>query len=629
MAWLMIAMLYVLLPTTAFASPPTVTQNPGLNALRDALQGFGGTVLNLTVTKGIANQTGTFVGGLTGPGPNVGFEDGLVMSTGLASKATGAASNFISDRVTNCTTPKDNDLATIEAGTQCDLLVIDFDFIPAYNNISTQFVFGSEEYKDWQCTQYNDAFGFFVSGPGITGTKNIALVPGTTTPVTINTINDGTLGSGQNVTYDRAKCPNPNTSVYRDNRNGPDLPTTGLTTVLVQRIIVQRNQTYHMKLVISDIADQIWDSFVYIDAFTSDPYDVYGNVFDDRNNNGLRDAGEPGIPNVTVSASDGTQTVNGLTDSNGDYGISAPPTGFTGPVTVSHARSAPTGSNLLGSSVVLANTFNDVNARQRTITGFTIGTLYKGYNFGIVPPSLLEPDRTGVAVSPGSVAYTHLYRPGTLGTVALTTSGNYTYRMFFDANCDGTIDTSERAAPVTSLTVNATWPRETTGQLKACVLEVLVLVPTGLPVNAVDAATVTATLTWQGSSVTDPSNVQDITRLGAQNGALQLNKQVRNFTTGSPFGMNVGGKPGEVLEYCIIYRNVGSNTVSSVVMRDPVPFFTTFVSGSIQVRQLDDTVISNITDAAGFNASSNAVIVNLGTVNAGDSRKVCYRARIR
>ena len=72
------------------------------------------------------------------------------------------------------------------------------------------------EYTSYTCSQFNDIFGFFHSGPGIAGpytngAENIALVPETegavdyddwvanntgiytTTPVAINTINDGEM----------------------------------------------------------------------------------------------------------------------------------------------------------------------------------------------------------------------------------------------------------------------------------------------------------------------------------------------------------------------------------------------------------------------------------------------------
>jgi hypothetical protein len=49
------------------------------------------------------------------------------------------------------------------------------------------FAFASTEYPDYVNSEYNDAFAFLLNG------QNIALVPGTTDPVAINTVNVGEL----------------------------------------------------------------------------------------------------------------------------------------------------------------------------------------------------------------------------------------------------------------------------------------------------------------------------------------------------------------------------------------------------------------------------------------------------
>ena len=39
-------------------------------------------------------------------------------------------------------------------------------------------MFGSDEYLEW-VGSFNDGFAFFISGPGIVGLENLALIPGT------------------------------------------------------------------------------------------------------------------------------------------------------------------------------------------------------------------------------------------------------------------------------------------------------------------------------------------------------------------------------------------------------------------------------------------------------------------
>lgn len=73
---------------------------------------------------------------------------------------------------------------------------MEFDFVPATDNISFNYVFGSEEYPEYVCSQFNDVFAFFISGPGIVGLQNIAIVQGTANmPVAINSVNVGEAGT--------------------------------------------------------------------------------------------------------------------------------------------------------------------------------------------------------------------------------------------------------------------------------------------------------------------------------------------------------------------------------------------------------------------------------------------------
>ena len=103
---------------------------------------------------------------------------------------------------------------------------------------------------------YNDVFGFFVNG------KNIAMIPGTTTPVSINNINCG-------YPYN---CKEGNNSGYYINNDisdgGGSINTEmdGLTIVLTATASVTAGQTNHIKLVIADAGDYAFDSNVFIEA---------------------------------------------------------------------------------------------------------------------------------------------------------------------------------------------------------------------------------------------------------------------------------------------------------------------------------------------------------------------------
>jgi len=132
-----------------------------------------------------------------------GTPEGIVMSTGFAGDL--AKSNDCTPANANSGTSggTDSDLKLIVAGGLSinDACVIEFDFKPSGDSAKFNFVFGSEEYHDYVNSSSNDVFWFFLSGDGINGPHtnngiNIAIVPGTSDPVKISTVNCGRETSG-------------------------------------------------------------------------------------------------------------------------------------------------------------------------------------------------------------------------------------------------------------------------------------------------------------------------------------------------------------------------------------------------------------------------------------------------
>jgi hypothetical protein len=66
---------------------------------------------------------------------------------------------------------------------------------------------------------------------GITGKRNLALVPGTNIPVTINSINSGTAGGGYNISTCQAMgAGSPFSQYYINNSGSTTIVYDGLTT---------------------------------------------------------------------------------------------------------------------------------------------------------------------------------------------------------------------------------------------------------------------------------------------------------------------------------------------------------------------------------------------------------------
>ncbi|MBK9175082.1 MAG: choice-of-anchor L domain-containing protein [Flavobacteriales bacterium] len=243
------------------------TQTPA-QLVQDVLLGNGIQVSNVRY-NGVLNPPANVVGSgsFTATGSNLGLAAGVILSTGEVTTAAGPSSGFSGDANG---TGSDPDLVSVSGGTVNDMAVLEFDFIPTGDSLKFNFVFASEEYPEFVCS-YNDAFAFFLSGPGISGpyagnAANIALVPGTTVPVTINNVNNG-LNNNPNDFF----CPAVNPAFYVNNAAGTTVVYDGLTVVMQAFALVECGQTYHIKLAIGDALDSSFDSAVFLEAgsFTS------------------------------------------------------------------------------------------------------------------------------------------------------------------------------------------------------------------------------------------------------------------------------------------------------------------------------------------------------------------------
>jgi len=138
-----------------------------------------------------------------------------------------------------------------------DICAIEFDFVATGDTVRFNYVFGSDEYLGWINSQYNDIFGFFLSGPGINGpyadnAVNLAEVPGSDPQlaITISSVNDVT-----------------NAAYYINNPTPHDvLCQNGYTVKLTAESEVECGETYHIRLAIADGSDTALESFVILES---------------------------------------------------------------------------------------------------------------------------------------------------------------------------------------------------------------------------------------------------------------------------------------------------------------------------------------------------------------------------
>lgn len=223
-----------------------ISTNRTANDLVKNVLASKGVVIDSVLTSTNLNAIGFF----DGRASNIGLDSGIILSTGQVKNAAGV--NSLGNTGTSNNQPGDP-LITILNPTEpnFDASWIKFNIIPESDTIRFRFVFASEEYPEFVNQSYNDVFGLFISGNEYSTPTNLALIPNTTTPVSIQNINHLT-----------------NSQYYIDNTNGITCTFDGLTTKIEVKAKVTPCKRYELKFVIADIKDFIYDSGIFIEALS-------------------------------------------------------------------------------------------------------------------------------------------------------------------------------------------------------------------------------------------------------------------------------------------------------------------------------------------------------------------------
>lgn len=226
-----------------------ITSHPASYYVNSVLLGPGVVVKNIKFTGDTAA-----IGEFKNKGNRLSLDHGLVLSTGKVRAAIGPNTTKLAPGDGN-NQPGDADLDKLlnKARRTFDAAVLEFDFYPSTNSVSFSYVFASEEYPEFVNKEYNDVFAFFVSGPGVKDT-NLAIIPGTSSPVSVNSIN-------------ALK----NSSLYIENPVDDGVSTevsyNGLTKVLKAELSnLQFCKAYHIKMAIQDVNDLTFDSAIFLQA---------------------------------------------------------------------------------------------------------------------------------------------------------------------------------------------------------------------------------------------------------------------------------------------------------------------------------------------------------------------------
>jgi len=233
----------------------------------------------------ISQPSSTQIGKFNINNPNFGLDSGIVMvSTDAIDVVPGQSGTYTSYPTQ---TPSANLTTVLNAigsssSSQYDRASIQFSFVAPGDSVKFDYIFASKEYTSYTCSSFNDVFGFFLIGQGINGaplwnangtpnidTVNLAVIPGTTTPVAVNTINQGFPSGSWPASNCSSANPNyvTNSVFYNANSGGTSIINMdGYTDVFTAKASVSCGSLYTIKMFICDVSDGAFNSAVFIGA---------------------------------------------------------------------------------------------------------------------------------------------------------------------------------------------------------------------------------------------------------------------------------------------------------------------------------------------------------------------------
>lgn len=198
--------------------------------------------------------------------PNFPFKNGVILTSGDVNKVPGPNTTILSDG--NAAWTGDADLEAnllSQSGISLNSInasFIEFDFKPKTPNFDFSFLFASEEYGTSQCN-FSDAFAFLLKDITNGGSNiNLAVIPNTNTPISVETIRNNTYNSN---------CPSTNPNFFGSFNGGgfgPAINFNGQTIpMLASATGLDITHTYRIKLVIADGGNNTeYDSAIFLNA---------------------------------------------------------------------------------------------------------------------------------------------------------------------------------------------------------------------------------------------------------------------------------------------------------------------------------------------------------------------------
>jgi len=307
-----------------------------------------------------------------------------------------------------------------------------------------------------------------------------------------------------------------------------------------------------------------------------------GRVFEDNGvgtggiaHDGLANGTETGIGGVTLKlVNAGGTTTLATTQTAADGSYSFTPGTVTGPLSL--IATPQTGwlaisedAAASGGSIGDGNDGKMINIPVPT-------TAITGVNFGQIRSPAWAPDSIKVGKANTTVIHPHTFKAFTKGQVSFGVSDQaalpdipgWSVQLLRDSNCNGQLDSGETpiTGPIAVDGDNAT----VTPPGTVCVLA-RVTIPPGAAINGQYTMAASATLSYASPATRQATILlaTDLTQVGDIAG-LELVKATDKTTA----------LPGEVITYTLTYRNLLTDPIKTIAIKDATPPYTTFVAAS-------------------------------------------------
>ncbi len=303
-----------------------------------------------------------------------------------------------------------------------DVASLEFDFIPSSENLSFRYIFGSDEYFGFENSNFNDVFGFFISGPGIVGpyASPVGFPDGSVNIATFVSQEANSLGIELPITVSSI-CNYPDSWVGPEVYN-PDLfvnnqslefigAADGFTVIMTAEADVQCGELYHIRLAIGDGSDDYLNSYVFLEenSFTSPELTITNDVGQDSS---YIEVGCGTLVNLTAAPSEpGNYTYlwnNGETTETIEVG-----TGYYIVEVTNDANCA-----------LLSDTFQVEVINTVSVQLGDDVTVCEGETFEVE-----------IASSSGSAPFNYSWSNGTTGETMTAPAGTYTLELIDANNC--------------------------------------------------------------------------------------------------------------------------------------------------------------------------------------------------